>query len=138
MQTLLTFSFCSQLHQELMHLLTDPLSSCFISFSFFKLHVRTTFSFFFPIYFFILTVNLLNASCREIFSWDKAVFCSDIQGLLQIPFCPGALLSPQTLISFKIPSYPLLFIQTAKINHLLHCSLSLLFYYLVTKHFPQH
>lgn len=97
----------------------------FINFIFFKLHKRTLFfQFFFPHLFYS------NASCREIPSWDKAAFCSD----LTRPFTNTILLRrfalTPTLTGFKLPSYPPLFRQH-EINPLLHCSLSLLFKYLL-------
>lgn len=54
-----------------------------------------------------------------------------LQELVQIPFCPRALLSPQMLIGVKIP-IPLLYRQTTK-SITFSIALSLLFKYPVTK-----
>lgn len=61
-----------------------------------------------------------------------------LQELLKIPFCPGALLLFRLLIGFKILHLPPPVQTDHKINHPLHCLLSLLFKYSVTQLSQQH
>lgn len=116
---------------------TDPLSSCFISFIFFKLHIRTLF----PFAQFISLFSVLfysNPSCRESVSWDKAVFCCDITRTFTNTILPRRFARTPTADWFQNTKLPPPLQTEHKIYHLLHCSLSLLFKYLLTQLSQQH
>lgn len=99
----------------------------FINFIFFKLHKRTLF---YSMIFFLLTyfTHLLLAGKfpLEIKLYSALI----LQELLQIPFCSGGLLSPQLWQVSNHQVTPLSSDRTWN-QSLLHCSLSLLFKYLL-------